>query len=190
MQNQTVKLTADKQPKRCSGGGEKAAAQPDANQKATTAALILLCAVQFMLVLDGTIVSVALASIGGDLKMSRQDLQWVVNAYTLAFGGFLLLGGRAADLLGWRRVFVAGLVLFTFASLAGGFANSGLWLTVSRGLQGLGGALVSPAALSILTTMFAEGNARNRALGAWGATSASGAVCGVFLGGLLTTYFG
>ncbi len=143
-----------------------------------------------MLVLDGTIVSVALASIGRDLQMTQTNLQWVVNGYTLAFGGFLLLGGRAADLLGRRRMFIAGLVVFTLASLIGGFATGGVWLIVSRSLQGLGGALVSPAALSILTTMFAEGAARNRALGAWGATSASGAVFGVFLGGLLTTNLG
>lgn len=169
---------------------DAASGNQSVNRKSLTAALVLLCAVQFMLVLDGTIVSVALSSIGRDLQMSQQDLQWVVNAYTLAFGGFLLLGGRAADLLGRRRIFVAGLVLFTLASLLGGFAQTGLWLTVSRSLQGLGGALVSPAALSILTTMFAEGATRNRALGAWGATSACGAVCGVFLGGLLTTYLG
>ena len=171
-------------------GGSAASDNREIDQRATTAALVLLCAVQFMLVLDGTIVSVALASIGHDLQMNQQDLQWVVNGYSLTFGGFLLLGGRAADLLGRRKIFVAGLALFTLASLGGGFATTGLWLTVSRSLQGLGGALVSPAALSILTTMFAEGNARNRALGAWGATSASGAVCGVFLGGLLTTYLG
>lgn len=153
-------------------------------------AVILLCAAQFMVVLDATIVSVALVDLQSDLGLSQQNLQWVVNAYTLAYGGFLLLGGRAADLLGRRRIFVMGLVLFSLASLLGGFAPSGGVVIIARSVQGLGGALISPAVLSILTTTFTEGLARNRALGIWGATAASGAASGVLLGGLLTNYLG
>jgi EmrB/QacA subfamily drug resistance transporter len=153
-------------------------------------ALALICAVQFMIVLDAAIVNVALPSIQTELGLSPQNLQWVINAYILGFGGFLLLGGRAADLLGRRRVFVAGLALFSLGSLAGGFASSGEILIVARGVQGFGGALVSPAALSILTTMFAAGAERNRALGYFGATAASGAASGAILGGVLTNYLG
>ncbi|OKH54398.1 MFS transporter [Scytonema sp. HK-05] len=152
--------------------------------------LILLCTAQFMVVLDAAIVNVALSDIQRNLVLSQQNLQWVVNAYTLAFGSFLLLGGRAADLLGRWRVFVMGLVLFSLASLVGGLAPSGGVLIIARGVQGFGAALVSPAALSILTTIFTEGSERNRALGIWGATAASGAASGVLLGGLLTNYLG
>jgi MFS family permease len=133
------------------------------------AALVVLAAAQFMVVLDASIVNVALPSIKNDLGFSEGGLQWVVNAYTLAFGGFLMLGGRAADLFGRRRVFVLGLGLFSVASLAGGFATSEGWLIVARGVQGLGAAIVSPAALSIVTTTFTEGAERNKALGIWGA---------------------
>src|SRR5881396_1183737 len=149
-------------------------------------ALALLSAVQFMVVLDIAIVNVALPSIKVDLGFSQKDLQWVISAYALFFGGFLLLGGRAADLLGRRRVFLAGLVVFSAASLLSGLAWSENALIVSRALQGLGSAIVSPAALSILTTTFAEGSERNSALGAWGAVGAFGAVAGVLLGGVLT----
>jgi EmrB/QacA subfamily drug resistance transporter len=149
-------------------------------------ALALLCTVQFMVVLDVAIVNVALPSIQKDLGFSQENLQWVISAYALVFGGFLLLGGRAADLLGRRRVFLAGLVLFSIASLMSGLAWSEGALIGSRALQGLGSAIVSPAALSILTTMFAEGSERNTALGAWGAVGAFGAVAGVLLGGVLT----
>ena len=152
--------------------------------------LALLAATQFMIVLDGLIVNVALPSIQGALKFSPQNLQWVVNAYTLMFGGFLLLGGRIADLFGRRRVFVAGLVLFSVASLVGGFAQSDLWLIIARAVQGLGGALISPAALSLLTTIFEEGPERDRALGVFGSTAGSGAACGVLLGGILTQFLG
>src|SRR3989454_12774375 len=149
-------------------------------------ALALLLGVQFMVVLDIAIVNVALPSIQTDLGFSQENLQWVVSAYALLFGGFLLLGGRVADLLGRRRLFVAGLVVFTGASLLSGLAWSEGSLIGARGLQGLGAALITPAALSILTTTFAEGKERNAALGAWGAIGAFGAVAGVLLGGVLT----
>src|SRR5437773_2731333 len=137
-------------------------------------ALALLAAAQFVVVLDASIVNVALPSIGRDLNFSQDNLSWVVNAYTLVFGGFLLLGGRMADLLGRRRLFMAGLVLFGFASLLGGLSQSEGQLIAARALQGLGGALLSPAALSILTNTFAEGAERNKALGVWGAVAGSG----------------
>ena len=153
-------------------------------------ALLLLAAAQFVVVLDASIVNVALPSMGRDLEFSQEDLSWVVNAYTLAFGGFLLLGGRLADLLGRRRLFVAGLILFSLASLAGGLAQSPGWLVAARAVQGLGAAILSPAALSIVTTTFAEGAERNRALGVWGAVAGSGGAAGVLFGGLLTEYAG
>lgn len=153
-------------------------------------ALVLLCATQFILVLDVAIVNVALPSIQRELEFSQQNLQWVVNAYTLVFGGFLLLGGRAGDLLGRRRVFIAGIGLFALASLAGGLAETGGFLIAARATQGLGAALCSPAALSILTTIFTEGSERNCALGVWGTTGASGAATGALLGGILTGFLG
>jgi EmrB/QacA subfamily drug resistance transporter len=149
-------------------------------------ALALLVAVQFMVVLDIAIVNVALPSIQTDLGFSQQNLQWVLSAYALFFGGFLLLGGRLADLLGRRRLFVAGLILFTVSSLLAGLAWSEASLIAARALQGLGAAVITPAALSILTTTFAEGKERNIALGAWGGVGAFGAVAGVLLGGVLT----
>jgi EmrB/QacA subfamily drug resistance transporter len=151
-------------------------------------ALALLATVQFMVVLDIAIVNVALPSIQVDLGFSQESLQWVISAYALLFGGFLLLGGRAADLLGRRRLFVAGLILFSVASLASGLAWSDEALIIARGFQGLGAAIITPAALSILMTTFAEGNARNVALGVWGAVGAFGAVAGVLLGGILTDW--
>jgi EmrB/QacA subfamily drug resistance transporter len=153
-------------------------------------ALALLAAAQFVVVLDASIVNVALPSIGRDLHFSQQDLSWVVNAYTLVFGGFLLLGGRMADLLGRRRVFTVGLILFALASLLGGLSANEGQLIAARALQGLGAAILSPAALSILTTTFAEGAERNRALGVWGAVAGSGGAVGVLLGGVLTEYLG
>jgi EmrB/QacA subfamily drug resistance transporter len=149
-------------------------------------ALALLVAVQFMVVLDIAIVNVALPSIQTDLGFSQQNLQWVLSAYALFFGGVLLLGGRLADLLGRRRLFIAGLVLFTVSSLLAGLAWSEASLIAARALQGLGAAVITPAALSILTTTFAEGKERNIALGAWGGVGAFGAVAGVLLGGVLT----
>src|SRR3954465_460713 len=148
--------------------------------------LALLLTVQFMVVLDIAIVNVALPSIQADLGFTQESLQWVVSAYALFFGGFLLLGGRIADLVGRRRVFVVGLVIFTAASLLSGLSWSEGALIGARALQGLGAALITPAALSILTTTFAEGKERNTALGAWGAVGAVGAVAGVLLGGVLT----
>ena len=153
-------------------------------------ALILLAAAQFVVVLDASIVNVALPSIGRSLEFSQANLAWVVNAYTLTFGGFLLLGGRLADLLGRRRVFMAGLVLFALASLAGGLSNSEGMLIAARAVQGLGAAIVSPAALSIVSTTFTEGAERNRALGVWGAVAGSGGAAGVLLGGMLTEWAG
>jgi EmrB/QacA subfamily drug resistance transporter len=148
--------------------------------------LVLCCVAQFMVVLDVSIVNVALPSISADLRFEPASLAWVVNAYTLAFGGFLLLGGRAADLLGRREMFAGGLALFALASLAGGLAQSELTLVGARAAQGLGGAVVVPATLSILTTGFPEGHERNRALGYWGAMGAIGGASGALLGGLLT----
>src|SRR5438874_4224128 len=149
-------------------------------------ALALLSAVQFMVVLDIAIVNVALPSIKTDLGFSQQNLQWVVSAYALFFGGFLLLGGRAADLLGRRRLFLAGVVLFTLSSLLAGLAWSEASLIAARSFQGLGAAVISPAALSILSTTFTEGRERNIALGVWGAVGGFGAAAGVLLGGVLT----
>jgi EmrB/QacA subfamily drug resistance transporter len=147
--------------------------------------LVLVCLAQFMVVLDATITNVALPSIQADLQMSDANLQWIVNAYTLVFGGFLLLGGRAGDLIGRKRVFLAGVVLFTIASLLCGLATSETWLIVARGLQGLGAALVSPAALSIVTTTFAEGAERTKAMGVWAAIAVGGGAVGLILGGIL-----
>jgi EmrB/QacA subfamily drug resistance transporter len=152
--------------------------------------LVLCCLAQFMVILDVSIVNVALPSIREDLGFTATDLQWVVNAYTLTFAGFLLLGGRAADLLGRRRVFVAGLLLFAFASLLGGLSTSQGLLIGARALQGLGGAIVAPATLSILTTTFAEGAERNRALSFWGAMGGAGGAMGALLGGVLTDLLG
>jgi EmrB/QacA subfamily drug resistance transporter len=149
---------------------------------------MLLAMTQFVLVIDASIVNVAMPSIGRALHFSQADLSWVVNAYTLTFGGFLLLGGRLADLMGRRRMFIGGLALFSLASFAGGIAQSEAWLIAARAAQGLGGAIVSPAALSIITTTFAEGAERNRALGVWGAVAGAGGAAGVLLGGVLTSY--
>jgi EmrB/QacA subfamily drug resistance transporter len=152
-------------------------------------ALAVVVAAQFMVVLDVAIVNVALPSIKTDLNFSQESLQWVITAYAIFFGGALLLGGRLADLLGRRRLFVAGLVLFTVSSLLDGLAWSEGSLIAFRSLQGLGAAMLSPAALSILTTTFAEGRERNIALGIWGAASGSGGAAGVLLGGALTSAF-
>src|SRR3954462_14999125 len=153
-------------------------------------ALILLCVAQFVVILDASIVNVALPTIGSSLHFSQDNLSWVVNAYVLTFGGFLLLGGRMADLLGRRRVFMGGLVLFALASLAGGLATNESQLIAARAVQGLGAAILSPAALSLVTVIFAEGAERNRALGVWGAVAGSGGAVGVLLGGMLTQWAG
>jgi EmrB/QacA subfamily drug resistance transporter len=146
----------------------------------------LCCLAQFMVILDVAIVNVALPAIREDLGFSATGLQWVVNAYTLAFGGFLLLGGRAADLIGRREVFAGGLLLFALASLFGGIAQTDGQLVAARAAQGLGGAVVAPATLSILMTTFTEGGERNKALGLWGAMGGVGGATGALLGGLLT----
>jgi EmrB/QacA subfamily drug resistance transporter len=153
-------------------------------------ALALLCSAYFMVILDVSIVNVALPSIQQDLHFSQGDLQWVLSAYALTFGGFLLLGGRAADLLGRRRVFMVGVALFAAASLACGLSNSEGMLIAARAVQGLGAAILSPAALSIISTTFAEGSERNKALGIWGAMGGSGAAVGVLMGGVLTKWLG
>jgi len=153
-------------------------------------ALAVVCAAYFMTILDVAIVNVALPTIGKDLNFSRDNLQWVVTAYAITFGGFLLLGGRAADILGRRRVFLAGVILFTTASLFCGLAWSEGVLIGARAVQGFGAAVISPAALSIITTTFEEGAERNKALGVWGAMGGSGAAVGVLLGGVLTKYAG
>ncbi len=151
--------------------------------------LVLICVAQFMVILDATIVNVALPSIQKDLGLSEANLQWIINAYTLLFGGFLLLGGRAGDLLGRKRLFLIGLVIFTVASLLNGLANSSGMLIGFRALQGLGAALISPAALSIISTTFAEGKERARALGVWAAIAIGGSAVGLILGGVLTQSF-
>ena len=147
--------------------------------------LVLVCLAQFMVILDATIVNVALPTIQQDLDMTDTNLQWVVNAYTLMFGGFLLLGGRAGDLAGRKKVFLIGLVVFTSASLLCAVATTSTWLIVSRGLQGLGAALVSPAALAIVTATFREGSERTKALGVWAAIAVGGGAVGLLLGGIL-----
>ncbi len=158
--------------------------------RAKNLALALLAVAQFVVVLDASIVNVALPSIGEDLDFAQGDLSWVINSYTLFFGGFLLLGGRLADLLGRRRMFIWGMWLFAAASLVGGLAQSDIWLIAARAVQGLGAALISPAALAIVTTTFSEGAERNKALGVWGAVAGSGGAAGVLLGGILTETLG
>src|SRR2546423_384756 len=153
-------------------------------------ALAVVCAAFFMTVLDVSIVNVALPSIGDALHFSRDNLQWVLTAYAITFGGFLLLGGRAADVAGRRRVFLVGVAVFTLASLLCGLAWSEGVLVAARAIQGLGAAIISPAALSIVTTTFEEGAERNKALGIWGAVGGSGAAVGVLAGGVLTKYLG
>jgi EmrB/QacA subfamily drug resistance transporter len=153
-------------------------------------ALALVCVAFFMTVLDVSIVNVALPSIKTSLNVSDAELQWVLIAYAITFGGFLLLGGRLADLLGRRRIFMAGVALFSVASLACGLAGTIGILIAARAVQGLGAALVSPATLSIITTTFEEGAERNKALGIWGAMGGSGAAAGVLLGGIITNYLG
>jgi EmrB/QacA subfamily drug resistance transporter len=152
----------------------------------TWAVLAICCAAQFMVVLDVAIVNVALPQMRASLGLSVAGEQWVVNAYTLTFAGFLMLGGRAADLFGRRRVFILGLTVFTVFSLVGGLAQSGAWLIAARAAQGIGGAILAPATLSILVTTFTDPHDRRRALGAWSATAASGAAAGVLFGGILT----
>ena len=174
------------EPKKDIRGGQAAASGEVRRWRAFS----LLAVAYFMTAVDLLVVNVALPTIGVKLRFAESDLQWVVTAYALAFGGFLLLGGRAADLLGRRRVFTAGLALFTAASLGCALATTSTFLIVMRGIQGLGAAAVLPAALSIVMNMFPEGAERNKALGIWGAIGASGATVGVLAGGALTRYAG
>ena len=150
--------------------------------------LVLLALAQFMVVLDVSIVNVALPAIQRAFHMTQENLQWIITMYTLTFGGFLLLGGRAADLFGRRKIFLAGVTVFTLASLACGIAQSELWIIIARGVQGLAGAFMSPAALSIVLVTYKEGHERNVALSVWGAVASGGAAAGVLLGGILTQY--
>src|SRR5215211_5303080 len=151
-------------------------------------ALTIIAASQLMVVLDATIVNIALPQMQQALGFSTTSLSWVLNAYTLAFGGLLLLGGRAGDILGRRRVFIAGILLFTFASFLGGLATSSGWLLAARALQGVGAAIAAPTALSLITTNFAEGQARNRAFGVFSAVAVSGGAIGMLAGGILTSW--
>src|SRR5437868_4511432 len=151
-------------------------------------ALIVIALAQLMVVLDTAIVNIALPSIQGALHFTPTGLEWVVNGYALAFGGLLLLGGRAGDLFGRRRMFIAGVLLFTLSSLAGGFATSSSWLIAARVAQGVGGAIVAPTALSLVAVMFPEGTQRNRALGVYSAVTVAGGALGLLLGGLITNY--
>jgi EmrB/QacA subfamily drug resistance transporter len=151
-------------------------------------ALVVIATAQLMVVLDATIVNVALPNVQHALGFSGSGLEWVVNAYALTFGGLLLLGGRAGDILGRRRVFIAGIILFSLASLLGGFATTQAWLLAARALQGVGGAIIAPTALSLVTTTFPEGPPRNRAMGVYAAMSIAGGAVGLIAGGLLTTY--
>jgi EmrB/QacA subfamily drug resistance transporter len=163
------------------------AVQPAQGRRIPTWAVLAVCCIaQFMVVLDVSIVNVALPQMKADLGLTTTGQQWVVNAYTLTFAGFLMLGGRAADLFGRRRVFLLGLGLFTLCSLIGGLAQNGAWLITARAAQGVGGAILAPATLSLLTSKFTDPQERRRALGAWSATAASGAAVGVLAGGVLT----
>ena len=166
-------------------GGER-----DPNDRRRWLALLLVCVAQLMIVVDGTVVNVALPAIRGSLGFSETGLSWVVNAYLLTFGGFLLLGGRADDLFGRRRVFAFGLGLFTFASLLCGVSGSQGLLVAARALQGVGGAIIAPAALSIIITTFKDPESRARAMGVWAFVVSGGASVGVLLGGALTQTFG
>src|SRR2546430_8018694 len=150
-------------------------------------ALVVIAAAQLMVVLDATIVNIALPSIQRALQFSPTDLEWVINAYALTFGGLLLLGGRAGDLFGRRRMFVVGIAVFTLGSLAGGFATSATWLIVARAAQGIGAAIVAPTALSLIADTFSEGPDRNRAFGVYGGVAGAGGAAGLLLGGLLTS---
>src|SRR6202165_3641655 len=166
------------------------------NRKATSSALprnlglavAVIAVAQLMVVLDATIVNIALPSIQRALHFSATGLEWVINAYALTFGGLLLLGGRAGDLFGRRRMFTAGVVVFTLGSLAGGFATSATWLIIARAAQGIGAAIVAPTALSLIADTFSEGAERNRALGVYGAVAGAGGAAGLLLGGLLTNF--
>src|ERR1700723_2071908 len=170
------------------GGATAGGAAAGPVQRHPRLALVVIATAQLMVVLDATIVNVALPHVQHALGFSGTGLEWVVNAYALTFGGFLLLGGRAGDILGRRRMFIIGVLLFSIASLLGGFATTQAWLLAARAIQGVGGAIVAPAALSLVTTTFPEGPPRNRAMGVYAAMSIGGAAVGLIAGGLLTSY--
>ncbi len=172
---------------RAAGVRDGATGQPDGRRRLGLA-LVVIATAQLMVVLDATIVNVALPHVQTALGFTGNGLEWVVNAYALTFGGLLLLGGRAGDILGRRRVFIAGIILFSVASLLGGFATTQAWLLAARALQGVGGAIVAPTALSLVTTNFPEGPPRNRAMGVYAAMSIGGAAVGLLAGGVLTTF--
>src|SRR5215471_12804175 len=177
-------MTAHSHP--CVAAPDRESAAPSLSSRRGVAILLLLSLVQFMDILDASILNIALPSIRRDLGFSQQSLQWVIDGYILTYGGFLLLGARMADLLGRRLVLVTGLVVFAGASLAGGLAQTSSMLVGARFVQGVGAAMLSPAALSTLTSTFRSGRDRNTALGAWGAVSGMGGAAGVLFGGLLT----
>ena len=166
------------------GTGREAAAAP----RNLTLALLVIAVAQLMVVLDATIVNIALPSIQKALRFTPTGLEWVINAYTLVFGGFLLLGGRMGDLLGRRRMFVVGLLVFTLSSLAGGLASNATWLVAARAAQGIGGAIIAPTVLSLIADTFPEGAPRNRAMGIYAAMAGAGGAIGLLLGGLITSY--
>src|SRR5579864_4890724 len=170
------------------GGGVAGATAGGAGQRRLGLALVVIATAQLMVVLDATIVNVALPHIQQALGFSGSGLEWVVNAYAVTFGGLLLLGGRAGDILGRRRVFISGLLLFSAASLFGGFATTQAWLLIARAVQGVGGAVIAPTALALITTNFPEGQPRNRAFGVYSAMAGAGGATGMLLGGVLTTY--
>src|SRR5262249_32823846 len=182
-------MAAPELPARPTQGGEAMPAQP-VPQAHRWRAFAVLAVSFFMTIVDLTIVNVALPTIGRQLHFSESNLQWVVTAYGITFGGFLLLGGRAADLLGRRRILMVGMAVFTAASLAAGLAKTDVFLIAMRGVQGFGAAVVLPAALSIVMNIFPEGAERNKALGLWGGIGAAGATVGLITGGLLTRYVG
>src|SRR5690348_6738152 len=161
---------------------------PRVVERNTTIALAVILTVQLMLVLDVTVVNIALPQMQETLHFSQSNLSWVLNAYLLTFGGLLLLGGRMGDLFGRKRLFIGGVILFTLASLAGGLATSAAWLVIARALQGIGAALAAPSALALLMTSFPEGPQRNRALGYFTAVSSAGGSIGLILGGMLTAW--
>jgi EmrB/QacA subfamily drug resistance transporter len=171
-----------------SATGEAGAAGTRTSGRHLGVALLVIATAQLMVALDSTIVTVALPHIQTALRFSGSGLEWVVNAYALTLGGLLLLGGRVGDLLGRRRMFITGLVLFSAASLAGGLATSAAWLLAARAVQGVGGAIVAPTALALIATTFAEGPARSRAMGVYAAMSVAGGTVGLIAGGLLVTY--
>ena len=175
-------------PQSVTGRAVSPGATADGGNRRLGLALLVIATAQLMVVLDATIVNVALPHVQRALGFSGTGLEWVVNAYAVTFGGLLLLGGRAGDIFGRRRVFVFGLLLFSAASLLGGFATSQWWLLTARAVQGVGGAVIAPTALALITTNFPEGGERNRAFSVYAAMAGAGSAVGLLLGGILTTY--